>query len=131
MGNIAIFIPSIKSGGAEKQAVLLAEVLAGEHNVHFISFYGTSNASHSNMEMLENSTVSIYMLHGSFWTKIKELRRILINNSIDTVFNYLTYCDVIGCIVEKSPGFEISIMESEIHVFLFLNTSLKNIVVIF
>ena len=51
MGNIAIFIPSIKSGGAEKQAVLLAEVLAGEHNVHFISFYGTSNASHSNMEM--------------------------------------------------------------------------------
>ena len=96
MGNIAIFIPSIKSGGAEKQAVLLAEVLAGEHNVHFISFYGTSNASHSNMEMLENSTVSIYMLHGSFWTKIKELRRILINNSIDTVFNYLTYCDVIG-----------------------------------
>ena len=49
MGNIAIFIPSIKSGGAEKQAVLLAEVLAGEHNVHFISFYGTSNASHSNM----------------------------------------------------------------------------------
>lgn len=104
MGNIAIFIPSIKSGGAEKQAVLLAEVLAGEHNVHFISFYGTSNASHSNMEMLENSTVSIYMLHGSFWTKIKELRRILINNSIDTVFNYLTYCDVIGCIVEKISG---------------------------
>jgi hypothetical protein len=38
--NIAILIPTLMRGGAEKQSVLLANSLLKEHNVYFIVFLG-------------------------------------------------------------------------------------------
>ena len=43
--KIAILIPTIKPGGAEKQAALLAATLSQEHDVHFISLWGKKNLS--------------------------------------------------------------------------------------
>ena len=37
--KIVILIPTIKPGGAEKQAALLAKILNEEHEVHFIALY--------------------------------------------------------------------------------------------
>ena len=104
MKHIAILIPTIKSGGAEKQASLLAEVLSNKYEVHFISFYGLNNASVYNKDRLENSSAILHFLEGSIFSKIIELRKILIENHIDTVFNYLTFCDVIGAFIEKTSG---------------------------
>ena len=37
---IAVFVKNLTSGGAEKQAVLLAKALAGDYEVHFIILNG-------------------------------------------------------------------------------------------
>ena len=37
--KIAILIPTIKPGGAEKQAALLAATLSEENEVHFVSLW--------------------------------------------------------------------------------------------
>ena len=36
--NIAVFVKNLTSGGAEKQAVLLAKALAGDYEMHYIIF---------------------------------------------------------------------------------------------
>ena len=36
MKSIGIFVKNLTSGGAEKQAVLLAKTLSGDFDVHFI-----------------------------------------------------------------------------------------------
>lgn len=104
MKNIAIFIPTIKSGGAEKQATLLAQILAPDYNVHFISFYGTQNASEQNLHRLQTSKVQIHFLKGGKILKLVSLYKILKENNINYVFNYLTFCDVIGAYIEKLAG---------------------------
>ena len=37
---IAVFVKNLTSGGAEKQAVLLAKALSGDYVVHFIILNG-------------------------------------------------------------------------------------------
>ena len=36
-----MFVKNLTSGGAEKQAVLLAKALAGEYNMHYVIFNGS------------------------------------------------------------------------------------------
>lgn len=104
MKNIAIFIPTIKSGGAEKQATLLAATLAQDCQVHFISFHGKKYASESNLNRLIHSDIRLHFLEGGTISKLKKLHQILKSNHIDYVFNYLTYCDVVGAFVERLAG---------------------------
>lgn len=102
--KIAILIPTIKPGGAEKQAALLAVSLADEHNVHFVSFNGHNNESLQVKHTLENGHVQIHYLKGNFWTKCKIYFRFLKEEKIDVAFNYLTHCDVVGCYIERKAG---------------------------
>lgn len=106
MLKVAITIPTIKSGGAEKQATLLASVLSNLCEVHFISVSGYSNAAQSNIAILKNAPghVILHSLEGNIIKRILGLRKILRDNSIDTVFNYLSYCDIICGVTEKIVG---------------------------
>lgn len=104
MENIAIFIPTIGSGGAEKQATLLAEILSHSFQVHFIVYYGDLNASASNLQRLQVPKIAMHFLKGGHFKKIAEFHEILKSNNIQTVFNYLTFCDFVGSIVEKITG---------------------------
>ncbi len=104
MQNIAIFIPSLKSGGAEKQAAILGKLMSQEHVVHFIVFCGEAVASERNIQILATSKVQLHLLKGSHLHKLIKLHNILKAYSIDIVFNYLTYCDTIGSIVEWGSG---------------------------
>ena len=44
--NIALLIPTLMKGGAEKQSVLLANLLSKNYNVYFIVFLGSSTDSY-------------------------------------------------------------------------------------
>ncbi|MBR5781905.1 MAG: glycosyltransferase [Bacteroidales bacterium] len=99
--RIAILIPTIKPGGAEKQAALLAATLSLEHEVHFVSLYGKKNHSVIVQHFLEESRVSIHYLEGSFFKRWNAFRNLLKTLNIEVAFNYLTVCDVLGAIVEK------------------------------
>lgn len=102
--NIAIFIPTIKSGGAEKQAVLLAKTLSTTCIVHFVVFYGAQHASQQHIEQLHTSAVVLHLLQGNWWHRLYVFRSVLKENSIEIVFNYLTNCNVLGSIVERTAG---------------------------
>lgn len=103
--NIAILIPTLKAGGAEKQAVLLASQLSKRFNVHVIILAGEQNVAFSrNVEIIESSNVKLHKLQGGTMAKYKALKALLKENSIDILFNYLTKPNVIGSIAGKKAG---------------------------
>ena len=104
MANIAIFVSTLGSGGAEKQAALLASVLSKHYNVHFIALYGDTETSDFVMRILKKSGVKVYPLVGSQIKKFKEYATILRSNNVVCSFNYLTKCDFWGAIIAKRCG---------------------------
>lgn len=102
--KIAILIPTIKPGGAEKQAALLAATLSENHEVHFVSLWGKKNLSEIVQKFLEDAHVHIHYLSGKRFSKWKEFYKLLKQYQIEVTFNYLTACDVVGAIVEKTAG---------------------------
>ena len=102
--NIAILIPTINAGGAEKQASLLASCLAGKYNVCVILYSGEAKVNIANVQRLEDASVKVYKLLGSTSTKRKELRSILLENEVECLFNYLTKPNVIGAIEGRKAG---------------------------
>lgn len=101
MKNIAILIPTIKAGGAEKQATLLATLLDKNYKVDMYLFLGYLQPSPYNLELLKKSNVKVHPLEGSTYAKINKLTTLLQNNKTDIIFNYMTNCDIIGCIAAK------------------------------
>ena len=104
MDNIAIFVSTLGSGGAEKQAALLASVLSKHYNVHFVALYGDSETSDFVMSILKKSEVNVYPLVGSQSKKFNEYASILRSNNVVCSFNYLTKCDFWGAIIAKRCG---------------------------
>ena len=104
--NIAILIPTINAGGAEKQAVLLAAQLAKKCNVHVIVFAGEKESFAKNVEILEQANVNIHKLIGGSFGKIKQLKKLFKERNIEILFNYLTFPNVIGSLVGKGAGVE-------------------------
>lgn len=104
MDNIAIFVSTLGSGGAEKQAALLASVLSKHYNVHFVALYGDSETSDFVVSILKKSEVNVYPLVGSQSKKFKEYASILRSNNVVCSFNYLTKCDFWGAIIAKRCG---------------------------
>lgn len=102
--NIAIFIPTLKSGGAEKQALLLAKTLTDSliNNIYLIVLHGEYTPSHNNIQII-NKTIrlKIYYLKGSLVSRLIYFTRIIKQEKIDIIFNYLTSCDIYGAIVGR------------------------------
>ena len=99
--NIAILIPTLKQGGAEKQATLLATTLCKYHNVDLYLLYGDVDIAPQNRELLEGSNVYIHPLTGNVLNKICQLKKALKQRNTDVIFNYLTSCNVIGGVAAR------------------------------
>lgn len=102
--NIAILIPTINAGGAEKQASLLASILSKKYNVCIILYSGEQDTNATNVKRLEDANIRILKLIGGTIAKAKELKSILANENIEILFNYLTKPNVIGAIAGKKVG---------------------------
>lgn len=101
---ISIFVSTIGSGGAEKQAALLAKALSDNYKVLFIALYGNYEQSETVVLLLKESGADIYLLTGSWLKKICQFGKILRNNNVCCVFNYLTQCDFWGAIIARLCG---------------------------
>lgn len=104
MKNIAILIPSLKPGGAEKQATLLAKVLDKHCNVDLYLLHGEVDASPANLKILEESNVRLHVLTGNMLSKLLQLKSFLCRNKTDILLNYLTSCDVVGAVIGMWVG---------------------------
>ena len=102
--NIAILIPTINAGGAEKQASLLASRLATKYNVCVILYSGEAKVNIANIQRLEEANIKIHKLIGGTFAKIQELKSLLKENNIEILFNYLTKPNFTGAIAARRVG---------------------------
>lgn len=102
--NVSIFIPTLGSGGAEKQAALLAKVLSQKCNVIVVVLQENHEISNVVREILNAPNIKIFFLVGGFLKKMLSYRTLLKRNKVDYVFNYLTKCDLWGTIVARMSG---------------------------
>ena len=107
INNIIIFSQSLQSGGAEKQAVLLANLLSDTYNVTIIIFYGERTSQR--ITSLIKTNINIVLLRGVFLKKIVRLFSIFRNQRPHILFNYLLFPSLIGGIINKLAGNDISI----------------------
>ena len=104
MKTIAILIPTIKPGGAEKQATLLATLLDKRYTEHMYLYLGYLAPNPQNLALLKSSNVQVHPLEGNDIKKIRTMVSSLKENKVDILFNYLTNCDVMGCIAGRIAG---------------------------
>ena len=106
MKKIAILLPTIHAGGAEKQACLLAKCLStNSFDVTFIPYYGLADAEPKNERILASvSAVKVIVPKGGRFGRMFALKRILQDGQFDVLFNYLTFCDVVGGMIAKWSG---------------------------
>lgn len=102
--SVAILIPTINAGGAEKQASLLASLLSKRYKVCVILYSGEAKTNVANVKRLEEADIDVFKLVGSTFSKIDKLKSILKEKNIDCLFNYLTKPNFVGAIAAKKVG---------------------------
>lgn len=107
MKVISILVPTIDSGGAEKQAVLLARQLSNRYDVHLIILYGEHTECKTNSDMLSASPVHIHKLSGNLIVKLRVIKNILKSTGTCTLFNFLSFPDVIGSYIGHKIGIKV------------------------
>lgn len=95
--RIAVFVKNLTSGGAEKQAVLLAKTLAGDYVVHFIILNG-DKLHQKYLDLLrEDKRVNVVMFRGGHFCRFNQFVKYLKINHISAIFSYLTAANAYAC----------------------------------
>lgn len=102
--RIAIFVPSLYAGGAEKQAALLAKTLSDFYSIDYVVCYekNSSAAIQSILDSCEN--LNLYFLDKEGKDIKYNFYHLMCKLRPDVLFNYLTFCDVWGCIEGRKAG---------------------------
>lgn len=99
--NIAVFVKNLTSGGAEKQAVLLAKTLRYDYNVSFVIFHA-DKIHQKYLDMLAASPeVNVVKFYGSKITRFCQFVDFVRRNKIEAIFSYLTVASLLGSFVCK------------------------------
>lgn len=101
MKSIGIFVKNLTSGGAEKQAVLLARVLAGYAHIHFIVFNGDKVHEKYLVHLKEDYRIAVVMFKGRHISRFIQLIKYLKANKISIIFSYLTAANFYACMAGK------------------------------
>lgn len=97
---VAIFVKNFENGGAEKQAALLALVLAPAHEVHFIVF-NAKRTHQRNVDLVRAASGVRYVaLEGSALVRVIAFVRYLRRHRIVLVFSYLTAANALACLAK-------------------------------
>ena len=102
--TIAIFVKNLTSGGAEKQAVLLAKALSIDYDVHFIVF----NAAKTHQKYLDliNETPEIHLalFNGGHISRFCQFCTYIKRSRIELIFSYLTAANLYACLAGTITG---------------------------
>lgn len=107
MKKVSILVSTIDSGGAEKQAVLLASQLSLYTEVNLLILYGDYAEYQHNVAILAESTVKVHKLVGCMLSKIRQVRRIIKVSETGVLLNYLTLPDFVGSLVGRMCGIRV------------------------
>ena len=96
--NIAVFVKNLTSGGAEKQSVIQAKLLAKSYSVHYIIFNG-AKVHDKYLRYLENgNNVETVLFNGSHFHRFYSFIKYLREKRIDVIFSYLTAANLYCCL---------------------------------
>ncbi|MDE6091221.1 MAG: glycosyltransferase [Duncaniella sp.] len=105
MRNIAILIPTLKKGGAEKQAVLLKVALEKRnYKVYFILFNSELGIENELLLLGDFKQSELYLLKGSLIKKMIRLALFLRKSKVEILFSYLTATNLWGCLLGRLCG---------------------------
>lgn len=107
MKVISILVPTIDSGGAEKQAVLLAIQLSRLYDIHLIILFGEHDEYKINSDMLTASPVHIHKLSGNLIVKLRHIKDILKTTRACVLFNFLSLPDIMGSYAGHKLGIKV------------------------
>ena len=107
MKRVSILLSTIDSGGAEKQAVLLATLLAKHTEVNLIVLYGDHTEYKRNIDLLAESTVKVHKLIGNMLFKLRRIKNIIKESETEVLLNYLTMPDFVGALVGRMCGIRV------------------------
>lgn len=96
MKSVAIFVKNLTSGGAEKQAVILANQLSEHTHVDFVVF--NSAKIHEKYRRMLSDKVTFVTFSGTFYSRIKQLRHYMKSVEPQFVFSYLTGANILACL---------------------------------
>jgi glycosyltransferase involved in cell wall biosynthesis len=98
--NIVVFTNTLLSGGAEKQAVLLAKALNEKYNVWLLVFYG-NQIDDKFLKIINLNNIKTVFLHGNIIFKLISFYKFLRIKRITIIFSYLLTTNLIGCLIGK------------------------------
>ena len=104
MPSIGIFVKNLTSGGAEKQAVLLARVLAPDVKVHFIVFNGDKVHEKYLLRLKEDNRIAVALFRGGHLSRFKQFVGYLNANKISIIFSYLAAANLYACMAGRLTG---------------------------
>lgn len=104
MKSIAILIPTLKKGGAEKQACILAKLLKDDYDVHLLVYNPEAGIEKENVTLTGLSIDKIIQFKGNKFRRILSLYKWLKIKNPDIIFCYLTKPDLIGPFIGKLSG---------------------------
>ena len=96
--SIAIFVKNLTSGGAEKQAVLLAKVLSSDHDVHFVVFNAAKTHRKYLDMILEMPQINLALFNGGHLSRFHQFCSYIKENKIEIIFSYLTAANLYACL---------------------------------
>lgn len=103
MKNIAIFVNTLKSGGAEKQSIYLLNALKDNFNVYLIIFYG-SQIEEKLTRLITGKNYTLIKLQGNTFIKLFNIYNVFKKNKITHLFTYLTKPNFYGSIIGRLAG---------------------------
>jgi len=101
--SIVIFIPTLMSGGAEKQAVLLTKLLKDDYKVLLVIWNGNLYEQKF-LDYIKSNAINTYFLKGNLFFRSLILYRILKIQKVRYLFNYLASNNFYGSIFGKLAG---------------------------
>lgn len=105
MKNIAILVPSLKKGGAEKQAALLARALSEYgFNVCMIIPFADTAIEEENRQLCNLHDNNIIAFRGKEQGSLIKLYKTLRDRKTDILFCYLTWPDFYGPLIGRIAG---------------------------
>ena len=96
MSSIVIFCKTLVKGGAEKQALSLAKLLADKGLSVVVISWSRSKVDAQNKKFVDDNSLRYYGLSGSFPRKFVQFNRILKRENSRVVFAYLTLANFIA-----------------------------------
>lgn len=102
--HIAIVVKNLTSGGAEKQSVLAATVLADVYEVHYV-ILNAAKIHVKYLTMLESEPkICIHAFKGNMASRFRQFCSCLKEQKIDVILSYLTMANLLATLAGRLAG---------------------------